>query len=32
ARTVIAPQELHIGVITALVGAPVFIYLLRRTS
>jgi iron complex transport system permease protein len=32
ARTVLAPQELHIGVITALVGAPVFIYLLRRTS
>jgi iron complex transport system permease protein len=32
ARTVIAPRELHIGVITALVGAPVFIYLLRRTS
>lgn len=32
ARTVIAPRELHIGVITALVGAPVFVYLLRRTS
>lgn len=32
ARTVIAPRELHIGVITALIGAPVFIYLLRRTS
>ena len=32
ARTVIAPRELHIGVITALVGAPVFAYLLRRTS
>jgi iron complex transport system permease protein len=32
ARTVIAPRELHIGVITALVGAPVFIYLLRRTG
>jgi iron complex transport system permease protein len=32
ARTVIAPRELPIGVITALVGAPVFIYLLRRTS
>lgn len=32
ARTVIAPRELNIGVITALVGAPVFIYLLRRTS
>jgi len=32
ARTVIAPLELPIGVITALVGAPVFIYLLWRTS
>ena len=32
ARTVIAPRELNIGVVTALVGAPVFIYLLRRTS
>ena len=32
ARTVVAPSEIHIGVITALVGAPVFVYLLRRTS
>jgi iron complex transport system permease protein len=32
ARTVIAPRELNIGVITALVGAPLFIFLLRRTS
>ena len=32
ARTVIAPSELHVGVITALIGAPVFIYLLRRTG
>jgi iron complex transport system permease protein len=32
ARTVIAPRELHIGVITAIVGAPVFVYLLRRAS
>ncbi|MBI3654007.1 MAG: iron ABC transporter permease [Acidobacteria bacterium] len=32
ARTVIAPSELHIGVITALIGAPVFVYLLRRVS
>lgn len=32
ARTVIAPRELHIGVITAAVGAPAFVYLLRRTS
>ncbi|MEK6304306.1 MAG: iron ABC transporter permease [Acidobacteriota bacterium] len=32
ARTVIAPRELHIGVITALIGAPAFIYLLRRAA
>src|SRR5713226_272471 len=32
ARTIIAPRELHIGVISALIGGPVFIYLLRRTS
>ncbi|HKP86774.1 MAG TPA: iron ABC transporter permease [Blastocatellia bacterium] len=32
ARTVIAPRDLNIGVITALIGAPVFVYLLRRTS
>ena len=30
ARTVIAPAELPVGVITALCGAPYFIYLLRR--
>jgi iron complex transport system permease protein len=32
ARTVVAPRELHIGVVTALVGAPIFIYLLRRAN
>jgi iron complex transport system permease protein len=32
ARTVIAPRELHIGVITALVGAPAFMYLMRRAG
>ena len=31
ARTAIAPRELPVGAITALIGAPVFIYLLRRT-
>lgn len=31
ARTILAPRELHIGVVTALVGAPVFVYLLRRS-
>ena len=30
ARTVIAPEELPLGVITALVGAPFFLWLLRR--
>ena len=32
ARTVVAPRELNIGVITSLVGAPIFVYLLRRTN
>ena len=31
ARTVLAPSEIPVGIITALVGAPFFIYLLRRT-
>jgi iron complex transport system permease protein len=30
ARTVIAPTELPVGAMTAVAGAPVFIYLLRR--
>jgi iron complex transport system permease protein len=30
ARTVVAPSELSVGAVTALVGAPFFIYLLRR--
>jgi cobalamin transport system permease protein len=30
ARTVVAPTELPVGAMTALVGAPVFIFLLRR--
>jgi iron complex transport system permease protein len=29
ARTVVAPSELQVGAVTALVGAPFFIYLLR---
>jgi len=32
ARTIIAPSEIPIGAITALIGAPVFIHLLRRKS
>ena len=31
ARTVLAPTELPVGILTALIGAPFFIYLLRRT-
>jgi iron complex transport system permease protein len=31
ARTLIAPEELPLGVVTALVGAPCFLWLLRRT-
>ncbi|WP_081088789.1 FecCD family ABC transporter permease [Peribacillus simplex] len=32
ARLVLAPQELPIGVVTALCGGPFFIWLLRRSS
>ena len=32
ARTVVAPQELPLGVITAFIGAPVFLLLLRRRT
>jgi len=31
ARVVVAPTELPVGAMTALVGAPVFIYLMRRS-
>jgi len=31
ARTVIAPEQLPVGVITALLGVPVFLYLLHRS-
>lgn len=30
ARTIIAPRELPVGAITALIGCPLFIYLLRK--
>ncbi len=30
ARTVLAPQELPVGVVTALLGGPFFLFLLRR--
>jgi iron complex transport system permease protein len=32
ARTLLAPAELPVGVITALIGAPMFIFLARRGS
>ncbi|MCB2203611.1 iron ABC transporter permease [bacterium] len=32
ARSVISPSELPVGAVTAALGAPVFIYLLRRKS
>ncbi len=32
ARTAIAPNELPVGAVTAALGAPVFIYILRRKS
>jgi len=32
ARTLLSPAELPVGVITALVGAPLFVYLVRRGS
>ncbi|WP_300265528.1 iron ABC transporter permease [Microbacterium sp.] len=30
ARTMVAPRELPLGVLTAIIGVPVFIYLMRR--
>jgi iron complex transport system permease protein len=30
ARTAIAPSQLPVGIVTALVGVPVFLYLLLR--
>ena len=32
ARTLVAPRELPVGVVTALVGGPFFLYLLRGTT
>lgn len=31
ARTILAPVEIPVGVITAIIGAPFFLYLLRRS-
>jgi iron complex transport system permease protein len=32
ARTIIAPRELPVGIITAIIGGPVFLWLLLRKS
>jgi iron complex transport system permease protein len=32
ARTLMAPQEIPLGIITALLGAPFFLWLLRRSK
>jgi len=32
ARVLLAPTELPLGVVTALIGAPFFIYLLRKSK
>lgn len=32
ARTIAAPLQLPVGVVTALIGVPLFLYLLRRTG
>ena len=32
ARTILSPTEVPIGVITAFIGAPFFLYLLRRKA
>jgi iron complex transport system permease protein len=31
ARTLMAPRQLPVGAITAMVGVPAFLYLLRRS-
>jgi iron complex transport system permease protein len=32
ARTVMIPQEIPVGIVTALIGGPYFVWLLRRTT
>jgi len=32
ARTAIAPQQLPVGIITALIGIPLFLFLLQRDA
>jgi iron complex transport system permease protein len=31
ARIVLAPQEIPVGIVTAMIGAPFFLWLLRRS-
>ena len=32
ARTVIAPEELPVGILTAIIGGPIFIWMLKRSN
>jgi iron complex transport system permease protein len=32
ARTMIAPAELPVGIVTSLLGVPIFLYLIRKES
>lgn len=32
ARTILSPQQLPVGILTALIGVPLFLYLLRRSK
>jgi len=32
ARTVVAPQQLPVGVVTAIIGVPTFLFIMRRSS
>jgi iron complex transport system permease protein len=32
ARTIVAPAQLPVGVLTALAGVPLFLWLLRRSA
>ncbi|PYX91389.1 MAG: hypothetical protein DMG67_10235, partial [Acidobacteria bacterium] len=32
ARTVLSPSELPVGILTAFIGGPVFLFLLRRSK
>ncbi len=32
ARTIIAPQQLPVGVVTAVIGVPTFLFIMRRSS